>query len=323
MRFFRTVFIPLLLCGAILAVGFFSPALFSALVSDRKNQAERVAIAGKESPLYLEGDTELTLPPWDVIGGPGTPLSAYSDDVWSSLNSYVAALLELFDCAPARSEDFTGSMYVYDDRLLYLRDYPFQSADRCTLDLVLDYESMLPIYFHVRSLAHDTAPADSPDALLTSFRRAADIWTGTLTRYYASGSVLTWDVFRDQIAQDTYTDAYAHEDAVTLAFIQFFNAVALQFDVPPTADSEDSENNSEDSGNMWYSLGLWESILISMQDCYTLTYDSETVLVLTDSSNFPCTLYYDADQNQVTGFGIDAARFGYTAEATSRPIETP
>ena len=118
MRFFRTVFIPLLLCGAILAVGFFSPALFSALVSDRKNQAERVAIAGKESPLYLEGDTELTLPPWDVIGGPGTPLSAYSDDVWSSLNSYVAALLELFDCAPARSEDFTGSMYVYDDRLL-------------------------------------------------------------------------------------------------------------------------------------------------------------------------------------------------------------
>ena len=135
--------------------------------------------------------------------------------------------------------------------------------------------------------------------------------------------MLTWDVFRDQIAQDTYTDAYAHEDAVTLAFIQFFNAVALQFDVPPTADSEDSENNSEDSGNMWYSLGLWESILISMQDCYTLTYDSETVLVLTDSSNFPCTLYYDADQNQVTGFGIDAARFGYTAEATPRPIETP
>ena len=61
MRFFRTVFIPLLLCGAILAVGFFSPGAFQRLVSDRKNQAERVAIAGKESPLYLEGDTELTL----------------------------------------------------------------------------------------------------------------------------------------------------------------------------------------------------------------------------------------------------------------------
>ncbi len=68
MKFLRTVLLPLLLCGIILTVGFCSPTLFSAVVSDHKGQTERVAIAGQENPLYLENTAEVSLPPWDAIG---------------------------------------------------------------------------------------------------------------------------------------------------------------------------------------------------------------------------------------------------------------
>lgn len=316
MKLFRTAFVPLLLCGIILALGFFSPALFSALTPDHKDQTERVAIAGKENPLYLEGDTEIALPPWDVIGGQGVPLREYSDEVRPELNSHISALLGLFDCAPDQTEDFADAMYVCDGRLLYLRGYPFSSTDRYTLDLVLEYDSMFPIYLHVRSSAQDTAPAEFPASLLSCFREAANIWTGSFIRHYTADTAYTQDTLYEEIAQNAAKDAYMQEDEEVLAFVNFFNAVALQFDGLTAAAPEEAEI-------VFDSAILWNALLADMQDCYTLTYENETVIVLTDYSNIPCTLYYDAAQNRVTGFGIDAARFGYTAEATPRPIETP
>ena len=103
MKFLRTVLLPLLLCGIILTVGFCSPTLFSAVVSDHKGRTERVAIAGQENPLYLENAAEVSLPPWDAIGDDrGVPLSAYSASTAEDVNSFILALLKLSGRRPPR-----------------------------------------------------------------------------------------------------------------------------------------------------------------------------------------------------------------------------
>ena len=177
MKFLRTVLLPLLLCGIILTVGFCSPTLFSAVVSDHKGQTERVAIAGQENPLYLENASEVSLPPWDAIGDDrGVPLSAYSASTAEDVNSFILALLKLFGVPPAAQEDFAAEMRVHNGQLISLRDYRYNSGDLYALDLVLQYDTLLPIYMHTRCLAYDTQPAADTEALLDNFRSAADLW---------------------------------------------------------------------------------------------------------------------------------------------------
>ena len=43
------------------------PALFGAAAPDYKDAPSAVDIAGAESPLYLESEADIRLPPWDVI----------------------------------------------------------------------------------------------------------------------------------------------------------------------------------------------------------------------------------------------------------------
>ena len=130
MKFLRTVLLPLLLCGIILTVGFCSPTLFSAVVSDHKGRTERVAIAGQENPLYLENTAEVSLPPWDAIGDDrGGPLSAYSASTAKDVNSFILALLKLFGAPPAAQEDFAAEMRVHNGQLISLRDYRYNSGD--------------------------------------------------------------------------------------------------------------------------------------------------------------------------------------------------
>ena len=108
MKFLRTVLLPLLLCGIILTVGFCSPTLFSAVVSDHKGRTERVAIAGQENPLYLENAAEVSLPPWDAIGDDrGVPLSAYSASTAEDVPRISGRIASLAPCLTTRPSAIT------------------------------------------------------------------------------------------------------------------------------------------------------------------------------------------------------------------------
>ena len=309
MKFLRTVLLPLLLCGIILTVGFCSPTLFSAVVSDHKGQTERVAIAGQENPLYLENTAEVSLPPWDAIGDDrGVPLSAYSASTAEDVNSFILALLKLFGVPPAAQEDFAAEMRVHNGQLISLRDYRYNSGDLYALDLVLHYDTLLPIYMHTRCLAYDTQPADDAEALLDDFRSAADLWNS-----YTYDVALSYDA--DAIVQLSAIAAAVQDDAQAMfpdsgipGFVRFFNHICLEmaaFSGQPAS-----------SDYVWY-MQMWRNLLNSMQDSYTLTYDEETVVVITDYSNRPYTVYYDGSRGRITGFGLDASFVSYSADTAA------
>lgn len=310
MKFLRTVLLPLLLCGIILTVGFCSPTLFSAVVSDHKGRTERVAIAGQENPLYLENTAEVSLPPWDAIGDDrGVPLSTYSASTAEDVNSFILALLKLFGAPPDAQEDFAAEMRVHNGRLISLRDYRYNSGDLYALDLVLHYDTLLPIYMHTRCLAYDTQPAADTEALLDDFRSAADLWNS-----------YTYDVYPllyddDGLAQLSAIAAAVQDDAQAMfpdsgipGFVRFFNHICLEmaaFSGQPAS-----------SDYVWY-MQMWRDLLNSMQDSYTLTYDEETVVVITDYSNRPYTVYYDGSRGRITGFGLDASLVSYSADTAA------
>ena len=312
MKFLRTVLLPLLLCGIILTVGFCSPTLFSAVVSDHKGQTERVAIAGQENPLYLENTAEVSLPPWDAIGDDrGVPLSAYSASTAEDVNSLILALLELFGVPPAAQEDFAAEMRVHNGQLISLRDYRYNSGDLYALDLVLHYDTLLPIYMHTRCLAYDTQPADDAEALLDDFRSAADLWNSYTYDVYA---LLPSDD-ADAIAQLYETARVVQDDAQAMfpdsgipGFVQFFNRIGMEFAV--------ISGQPANSDYVWYTW-MWHDLLNSAQDSYALTYDDETVVVLTDYGNRPYTLYYDGSRDRITGFGLDASLVSYSADTAA------
>lgn len=312
MKFLRTVLLPLLLCGIILTVGFCSPTLFSAVVSDHKGQTERVAIAGQENPLYLENTAEVSLPPWDAIGDDrGVPLSAYSASTAEDVNSFILALLELFGAPPAAQEDFAAEMRVHNGQLISLRDYRYNSGDLYALDLVLHYDTLLPIYMHTRCLAYDTQPADDAEALLDDFRSAADLWSSYTYDVYA---LLPSDD-ADAIAQLYETARVVQDDAQAMfpdsgipGFVRFFNRIGMEFAA--------LSGQPASSDYVWY-MWMWHDLLNSVQDSYALTYDDETVVVLTDYGNRPYTLYYDGSRDRITGFGLDASLVSYSADTAA------
>ena len=312
MKFLRTVLLPLLLCGIILTVGFCSPTLFSAVVSDHKGQTERVAIAGQENPLCLENTAEVSLPPWDAIGDDrGVPLSAYSASTAEDVNSFILALLELFGAPPAAQEDFAAEMRVHNGQLISLRDYRYNSGDLYALDLVLHYDTLLPIYMHTRCLAYDTQPADDAEALLDDFRSAADLWSSYTYDVYA---LLPSDD-ADAIAQLYETARVVQDDAQAMfpdsgipGFVRFFNRIGMEFAA--------LSGQPASSDYVWY-MWMWHDLLNSVQDSYALTYDDETVVVLTDYGNRPYTLYYDGSRDRITGFGLDASLVSYSADTAA------
>ena len=309
MKFLRTVLLPLLLCGIILTVGFCSPTLFSAVVSDHKGQTGRVAIAGQENPLYLENAAEVSLPPWDAIGDDrGVPLSAYSASTAEDVNSFILALLKLFGAPPDAQEDFAAEMRVHNGQLISLRDYRYNSGDLYALDLVLHYDTLLQIYMHTRCLAYDTQPADDTEALLEDFRSAADLWNS-----YTYDVALSYDA--DAIVQLDEAAAVVQDDALSLfpdssvsSFVQFFNRIGMEIDA--------LSGQSGRSDYVWYTW-MWHDLLNSVQDSYALTYDDETVVVLTDYGNRPYTLYYDGSRDRITGFGLDASFVDYFADTAA------
>lgn len=311
MKFLRTVLLPLLLCGIILTVGFCSPTLFSAVVSDHKGRTERVAIAGQENPLYLENAAEVSLPPWDAIGDDrGIPLSAYSTSTAKDVNSFIPALLELFGVPPAAQEDFAAEMRVHNGQLISLRDYRYNSGDLYALDLVLHYDTLLPIYIHTRCLAYDTQPAADTKALLEDFRTAAELWSNsTYVVYSLPGSDAGAMEQLDEAAAVVQDDALAlFPDSSVSHFVRFFNRIGMEFAA--------LSGQPASSDYMWY-MRMWHDLLLSIQDSYTLTYGDESVVVFTDYSNRPYTLYYDGSRDRITGFGLDASFVDYFADTAA------
>ncbi len=305
MKILHTAVFPLLLCALILALGFGAPALFNRLVPDQKGQVETVAIAGKESPLYLETDTDIALPPWDVISGEGVPLSSYTNDVdldSADLNTYIAMLVEQLGLAQDRYEDYCAKLYVYNDQLLYLRDYELDCGDRYTLDVVLLMNTFAPLYLHVRNTTYDTAPVDSPDTLLSDFSNAAALWI----ELSQTSDAIEQQLLLEMDAQAAEMDA---EDRARI-FVDFFSMPLRQISAL-NADSLFYYRFVEEAYT-------WQNTLYAMLDTYTLTYEDETVIVLTNNFNRACTIYFDGAHNRVTGFGFDAATLGYSEQTTEQ-----
>lgn len=302
MKRFRTILIPLLLCALVLAAGFGLPALFGRAVPDYKNAPEPIAIAGKESPLYLEDDTDIALPPWDAVaaGGSSVLLSDYLGAAQIDgdfVNDYIRSLVGLFAAVPAEDENFLSAMRVLDGTLLYLRGYTYTATDgeQYTLGLVLDNSAALPLSVHVRPLSDKTHPAASPDLLLSAFQEAFQFWKTQLSErpeiYTADKDArMLW--FQDSLDL-AYGACSGSAAQLVSQFCTFLMACeTIQLD-----------------GSAWTEAIFAPGYL---EVGYAISYEDETVIVLTDYSNTPYTLYYDGAAQKITGFGLDARLAGYT-----------
>ena len=307
MKRFRTILIPLLLCCLILTAGFGLPALFGRAVPDFKDAPESVAIAGKESPLYLEDDTEIALPPWDAIAADSSvPLSEYPAMQIDAdfANGSIQALAGLFGAVPAEAEDFVGALRVFDDTFLFLHGYTYTAVDgeAYTLDLVLDISGIFPLSLHVRPLSDEPLPASDADQLLTALETALQFWQ---TQLYERPEIYNADSdARMQWLRDTLSLVYHTYGESTYAHLvsQFCTFLMACEDIQP-------------GGSAWTAPIFAPGYL---EVGYTISYENETVIVLTDYSNMPYTLYYDGDAQKITGFGLDARLAGYTGYDSER-----
>lgn len=158
MKRVRGVLLPLLLCAAVLAAGVLLPQLLLRRTPDFKDAPSAVDIAGAESPLYLESEADIRLPPWDVIDAHASlPLSAYTGltemETHPVLNQYLGALAAPFCGAVAEDQNFADAMRVSAGQFFYLRDYSLsEEQDGRTLSLVLDALGR-PLYLHTRGAA--------------------------------------------------------------------------------------------------------------------------------------------------------------------------
>ena len=97
-------------------------------------------------------------------------------------------------------------------------------------------------------------------------------------------------------------------DSSVSSFVQFFNRIGMEFAA--------LSGQPASSDYVWY-MWMWHDLLNSVQDSYALTYDDETVVVLTDYGNRPYTLYYDGSRDRITGFGLDASFVDYFADTAA------
>lgn len=322
MKIIRTFLIPLLLCGAILAVGLFSPYLFNTVSPDYRDEAQSVSIAGAESPLYIENEVDVSLPPWDVIGdAAGTLLMdtlTEGENVTAEgvnlMNTYIANLVEAFGPRPADGEDFCSKMRVADQQLLFLRDYRYTppGSGQYTLDLVLT-SSAFPLYAHVRTADASPSPVSDTEAFEKDFILVRELFLPPLMDelgYEATDDSAQTVYIKDTLSAVTDQASEMYPDSYVPALTDALGSMTLFFSDPLAGTTESSSILYE-----------WQNILLGTQDFYTMTYENETVIVLTDYNNRPYTLFFDGTENKCTGFGFDAEEFGYTSSPTPRPIE--
>ena len=310
MKRVRGVLLPLALCGLILAAGVCAPALFGAAAPDYKDAPSAVDIAGAESPLYLESEADIRLPPWDVIDAHASlPLSAYTGlteaEIHPALNQYIGALAAPFCGAVAEDQNFADAMRVSAGQFFYLRDYSLsEEQDGRTLSLVLDALGR-PLYLHTRGAAEQAEPVKTPKALLQQVQAALAFWQAQVEAwpevYSAEPEARRQWLHSVGIAAETALSGIAR--ILVDQFVDFlllYDRIAAEY-LPEASFAE----------------------LIAapfyLEPGYVIDYDGESVIVLTDPENRPYTLYYNAAAQAVTGFGLDARIAGYTEIAERNP----
>jgi len=286
MKRFRTVFLPLLLCCAILLSGYFSPVLFDKLTPDLRNKVEPISIAAADTPMYLESTDEVLLPPWDdiVIYQADSLMNTFAlaPDEQSALSEYIAAdIAALFPNIRTDSEstnnDLIDALQIYQNQLLFLQDYSCSfyftdSADYtpCTLDLVIDGRTMFPTYMHLRE--KESLPVTDDAELRNCMKNLID--------------QLQYDVLRDYMEpiDSIRLISKSNPDAYTVSLAQAMLGLFSRSEL---------------------SCDIWWSILLACRDIYTLTYENESLLVLVGDQNLTCCLFFDALTNHITGYSID------------------
>ena len=308
MKILRNVVLPLLLCALILALGFFAPRFYLHCAPDFTDNVQTVSIAGAESPLYIENTVEIVLPPWDQIdethAASFPTLTQFNAQTANQIDATLLNVLRSFVPNPQLIQDtsFYDELRVSNE-LLFLRDFAVstEEGDTYTVDFV--YTNVgLPLYVHARELNRETAPAADAAALERDFETARENCLAYISDTDIGEIAAISSVLLDEMER-SYPDTY----------VPTFMRVLLSLLYCQT--EYDSYLDIEISN-------LWQSILQDMQDCYTLTYKDETLLVMTDSRNRPCTLFFDGASDRVTGFSIDAALLGYSASPTPLPSES-
>lgn len=310
MKVLSSVFLPLLLCALILVLGFFMPALFGRVLPDFKDEPQTVSIAGAESPLYIENAVEVALPPWDVIdethAASFSDLADFSDQGVEQVDALLTGYLEPFipNAQIALDHPFYQSLLIQNN-LLFTRDFRVTTSFAAyTVDLVVTTDG-LPLYVHTRESGTETAPVSDPEALEKDLAAALDICFSYLENRmsdpYALNEISA--VWLVEEAQSVYPDTYVP------VFAEVFSTLFRQVDT-----DTDGYLQTE-------ILYLWEEVLRNRQDIYSLTYENETLLVVTDDQNHLCILFFDGAQARVTGISVDTALLGYSASPTPLPSE--
>ena len=289
MKLIRTVFLPLLLCSAILFTGYCSPMLFDRITPNLQNKVRTISISGTDSPIYLENAAEVVLPPWDKIivyqAEPLVDTFTLTFDEQVTLGDYIAAdIAALFPNMLLDSQfqfmDMTGSIQLhqeYPSYFLFLQDYSCSfSAENSAaktkyqLDFVLDGRNMLPLYLHLRTA--ETAPVIDENSLRSDMEQLInklkyDFWQelGDPVEILLPLSESDENTYKASLA-DAMLALLSHDD---------------------------------------YSFSLWFSILLNCREIYTLPYENETLLVMTNDQNLTCCLFFDGVTNRVTGYSID------------------
>lgn len=308
----RTVLLPALLCAVIFALGFFMPVLYERTAQDFKNEPQTISVAGAESPLYIEGGATVLLPPWDIIGdSEGVSLSNLppsDDEIYLGINHYVTNMIRPFapygaSGLPVSGTDFVPALHMYNDRLFFLRDFHYTSegGGEYVLNLVFTAEFFHPLYVHVYP-ASDPSPVADENALLRDLEATRDLFLLYQKEIENAVGIAMDDAegFLKNLldsAESTYPDTYV--PSLTEAFLFFLNPY----------NTYDNTGTWSVSYDYCYA---WQELLWNMQDSYTLTYENETLLVMTDSQNYPYTLFFDGTSQHITGFSLDAALFGYS-----------
>ncbi len=293
MKYFRTAFLPLLLCGVILLSGYLSPLLFNLFTPDPKNKVESVPISTEDNPMYLESVNEVILPPWDEIDTDeaGYLLETYAipDDAYVALSGRMEADIEaLFPGITTKSSyhAMTEVMRIYDDHLLFLQDH---LGDFCLdasgeeasykLDYVMDGWNIFPISLHLKG--EETAPVTDESAL----RDSLDQLTSVLRQGVRSG------IDPDPI------------DTLDIMYVG-------KYTEPLTAVFKGLLSHDEVSKQVWL------SIIINCRKVYTLTHNNETLLVMVDAENLISCLFFDANSNRITGYSLDPQLVSLSMDTT-------
>lgn len=293
MKILRTVILPLLLCGVILFAGYCTPMLFNYFTPDLTNEVRSFPVSDMDNPMYLENTAEIVLPPWDQIieyqAKPLTEVFPMTLDEQTSCSEYIRiTIATLFPEAEAKAEpEFIDDLQIYNEAHIFLRDYsytPYEGADACKLDLVLYSVDLLPLYCHLS--AQKTAPAADEAALRDDMEQLLN--------------ELKFGVFEE--ARDPAEILCRIADSSDDSFMPLLARTLLRLIC---------ESGCEE---------LWLSILLGANDVYTLTYQDETLLVLTDDQNRTCCLFYDGLSNRITGYSIDPKLTGIFEETEATEI---